>query len=65
MSALRWILGGRPMHEITDEPSYAPFTDVVVGRRVRYWRDRYGRIWMAFSRWSQFRVRVGHTGEKP
>lgn len=43
-----------PMTE-TAEPG---FKDVVSGKRVHYMRDRYGRDFLAESRWNQFRVRV-------
>lgn len=33
------------------------FMDVVSGRPVRYWKDRFGRFWLAESAWSIFRVR--------
>ena len=34
------------------------FVDVVVNEDVFYWRDCYGRCWMANSRWGWFRVRA-------
>ena len=48
---LRWLTGGRPMVCEGDA-----FTDTVVGRRVYYWRDGYGRAWLAFGAWDLFRV---------
>lgn len=51
---LKKLLGGRPM----DEADGCTFTDIVSGRLVRYWRDCYGRYWMAHTRWGWFRVQV-------
>jgi hypothetical protein len=48
-----WLTGGRPMQHL----GFA-FMDRVVHREVRYWRDQFGRGWMAFTAWSLFRVRV-------
>lgn len=53
---LHWInrlLGGRPMTYI----GYA-FTDVIIDQPVYYWRDSYGRVWLANNRWGLFRVRT-------
>lgn len=46
------LLGGRPM----DYVDYA-FMDSVAHKPVFYWRDCYGRCWMAYTRWGWFRVR--------
>lgn len=34
------------------------FFDPVARRTVHYWIDRNGKRWLAFSRWSLFRVPV-------
>ena len=49
------LTGGRPMDCLE-----LGFRDCVVGKPVWYWRDKFGRRWMAFSAWSFFRVRVSH-----
>lgn len=54
MRVLTWLLGGRPMTLVL--PRY--FTDSVAGKPVNIYRDTYGRYWMAFTRWSLFRVFV-------
>ncbi len=54
----RWLLGGRPMKRV----GFA-FTDRVSGRSVNYYRDRYGRYWMAEHGWALFRVRSNLTAE--
>lgn len=46
-----WLTGGRPMID----QGYA-FADHVTGQDVRYWRDRFGREWMAVTAWASFRV---------
>jgi hypothetical protein len=48
-----WLLGGRPMTLVREA-----LFDVVARRRVYLWRDNYGRYWLAFTRWSRFRVPV-------
>ena len=53
MNWLRRMLGGRPMTLVGHA-----FVDVVVNEDVFYWRDCYGRCWMANSRWGWFRVRA-------
>lgn len=50
-SLLLKLTGGRPM----TNRGYA-FTDIVSGRPVYYWRDQFGRAWMANGAWSLFRV---------
>lgn len=50
----RWwhrFTGGRPMVLV----GFA-FTDVVSGRPVSYWRDAFGKEWLAEGPWSSFRV---------
>lgn len=51
MKLLRILTGGRPMRRI----GYA-FTDIVSGKAVYRWEDRYGRKWLAEEAWSLFRV---------
>lgn len=46
-----WLVGGRPMQRL----GFA-FTDKVSGKPVFYWRDAFGREWMAEHRWAWFRV---------
>lgn len=48
---LAHFTGGRPM----TFDGFA-FTDVVVNQPVCYWRDTFGRRWLAFGAWSLFRV---------
>jgi hypothetical protein len=48
---LALITGGRPMSLIGEA-----FRDVVSGRMVYYYRDLFGRGWMAENRWAKFRV---------
>ncbi len=58
MNLLNWITGGRPMTFVA-----TCFVDVVSGRQVCLWRDRYNRLWMATNAWSWFRVRPNHGPE--
>ncbi len=55
---MRWfwrLTGGRPMIRTTA----VPFKDAVSGKLVYFWVDRLGLgHWMAYSRWSRFRVLV-------
>lgn len=51
MRCLWWLTGGRPMVY----KGHA-FMDNVALRPVGYYRDRLGRDWLAFSKWSLFRV---------
>lgn len=51
------LTGGRPMKHL----GFA-FTDVISGKPVSYWRDKFGREWMAVGAWSLFRVRRLHSG---
>ena len=46
-----YLTGGRPMRR-----TGCAFVDRVTGRWVEYYRDRFGREWMAQSRWALFRV---------
>jgi len=46
------ITGGRPMIFISSN-----FVDKVSGLMVNDYQDRFGRLWMANSKWSIFRVR--------
>ena len=51
---LRWwhhLTGGRPMTNC----GFA-FVDIVVGKRVYYWRDAFGREWLAFGPWDMDRM---------
>jgi len=48
-----FLTGGRPM-TLSSVPG---FRDIVVNEMVFYFRDYYGRLWMAGSRWSWFRVK--------
>lgn len=50
------LLGGRPMKF----DGYA-FRDIVDGQQVYYYRDGYGRRWMANGQWSLFRVVAKET----
>jgi len=53
------VTGGRPMMKSSE----VGFTDVVSGKRVSYYTDRFGRQWMADSGpWSWFRVRQTRRG---
>ena len=47
------ITGGRPMNLL----QYG-FYDSVAGQPVYYWKDAFGRQWMAFGAWSLFRVEL-------
>lgn len=52
MRFLLWITGGRPMRRHS-----FMFTDVVSGRPVHAYEDRFGRWWLADDGpWSSFRV---------
>lgn len=46
----RWLTGGRPMRKV----SFC-FLDVVTGRPVFMFEDRYGRKWLAYHAWSWHR----------
>lgn len=53
---MRWLFyltGGRPM-----TPEGFAFVDRVTGKPVWYWSDKFGRFWMAQSKWALFRVRA-------
>jgi hypothetical protein len=56
----RWLTGGRPMKRLR----IGEFRDVVSGKMVYYFRDRYGRGWMANGSWSWFRVRAPRRDSK-
>lgn len=43
---INWATSGRPMQYIG-----MAFRDQVTGKMVNYYRDGYGRIWLATSRW--------------
>ena len=45
------LTGGRPMQFVA-----SAFMDIVNGRDVNYYRDAFGRPWLAHGRWSKFRV---------
>lgn len=49
-----FLTGGRPMMKL----NRIGFMDVVNGRMVNYYIDKWGRKWMAQSEWSFFRVRL-------
>lgn len=55
MSILARLLGGRPMRLVGPA-----FLDRVSGCMVNYYEDRFGRAWLAESRWSLFRVTPRH-----
>lgn len=57
---LKQLLGGRPMRYES-----SAFTDRVSGARVNYYLDRFGRRWMAESRWALFRVPAHPTKDTP
>ena len=49
------LTGGRPMIKI-DRPG---FVDKVSGKKVEYYQDKFGNIWMCDSGpWSLFRVKT-------
>lgn len=52
MMNLIWaITGGRPMTHLMDA-----FPDVVGGGMVGFYRDKFGRVWLADGPWSSTRV---------
>jgi len=53
MKILYKIFGGRPMAYLGFN-----FTDIVSGKPVNNYRDKFGRLWMAENRWGWFRVRL-------
>ena len=55
MSLLRLLSGDRPMKEITGNVLYIPFADLLKGGVIRFYSAK-GRIWMAKTPWSLFRV---------
>lgn len=54
------VLDGRPMTRV----GFA-FTDTVVNEPVYYYRDTFGRLWMAQGAWARFRVGVQSWGGTP
>jgi hypothetical protein len=48
---LAHLTGGRPMERL----GFA-FIDMVTRERVWYWRDAFGRVWLATGAWSRFRI---------
>lgn len=46
------ITGGRPMERM----EYL-FKDTITNRHVYYYRDYFGRVWMATGAWASFRVK--------
>lgn len=46
------LTGGRPMKD-----KGHLFVDIVSGKSVRHYIDKFGRSWMAEGPWSIFRVR--------
>lgn len=53
------LTGGRPMRAIDDNR----FTDVVDGKRVGLYEDKFGRTYLANHGWSWFRVGINSTGD--
>jgi len=54
---LKYLTGGRPMKLI--ERNY--FLDIVSGRYVHLYEDRFKRTWMAEHSWSLFREGTNPT----
>jgi hypothetical protein len=52
------LTGGRPMCKLAREG----FWDKLAQRKVNHYVDKFGRKWMAFSKWSLFRVEVKSNG---
>jgi len=46
------ITGGRPMERLEYR-----FRDTITNRPVYYYKDYFGRVWMATGAWSSFRIR--------
>lgn len=53
------LLGGRPMLSVDKY-----FVDVVAHKPVFRFIDCFGRMWMANTRWSFFRQRIGQDWEE-
>jgi hypothetical protein len=56
------LTGGRPMTLVS---ASSAFYDHIAKEPIGYWRDKFGRVWMAsmvspLRGWQQFRVRSGH-----
>lgn len=47
------ITGGRPMEKLDEEG----FWDSIGGVKVNFYKDGFGRKWMALGKWSLFRVK--------
>jgi hypothetical protein len=58
MKMLFRLTGGRPMRR----RGYA-FTDVITGRPISYFTDKFERLWLAEGPWSLFRV-ASDVGEE-
>jgi len=56
---LQWLLGGRPMVQIEES-----FRDKVSHKMVYHFLDCRGRMWLANTRWSFFRQRMGADWEE-
>jgi hypothetical protein len=46
-----YVTGGRPMKRLEYR-----FISLLTGEPVYYYEDTFGRVWMATSAWSLFRV---------
>jgi hypothetical protein len=51
MKLFYMLTGGRPMKRIRHA-----FTDIVVGKPVYEFKDRFGRRFLAYNCWAWFRV---------
>lgn len=49
------LTGGRPMRRVRHA-----FADVISGRDVSVYEDKFGRTWLATHEWALFRVRKYH-----
>ena len=54
MKILDYILGGRPMTKLDK----VGFVDNISGIKINFYKDKFGREFMAQSPWSIFRVEV-------
>ena len=52
------ITGGRPMERLEYR-----FRDTITNRPVYYYKDYFGRVWMATGAWSLFRVKLPYEVE--
>ena len=57
MNPLQWYKRTKSLERI----GYA-FTDVVDGKRVYYYKDREGVVWLKNSKWALFSVRSSNGG---